>query len=408
MTETGANSAAIPAMARPLVEGLGGRHGCRWARKRPFGSFAGHARNECFVKKKNLRNWIWLGVSTAILALIIYNLRRNPEWRQFNWNRLWASLTSARPGLLLLALATIYTTYIVRALRWQFLMHPIKKGSLWVLFVGQMLGFSSIYLVGRPGEFVRPAYIARKESLPISSMVAVWLMERIFDSIFLALLFSLVLYLAPMEMSAAGKHLLSLMHKAGDGMLAITVMVVVGLVVYRLKTQTLTDWVMRKVQFLPQKAQGHIQHFLHSFAEGLQVVRSMRDFLGSVVLTAVLWCMNATICWLILRSLGGALGDFAWLSAALVMFCAALGLVVQFPGIGGGYQVGVILALTEVFGIGADLSTGAAILLWLMISVPVLLVSLGLLVYEGLSIRRLEAITEEEEMEQAAAVGEAE
>jgi len=360
------------------------------------------------VKKKNLRNWIWLGVSTAILALIIYNLRRNPEWRQFNWNRLWASLTSARPGLLLLALATIYTTYIVRALRWQFLMHPIKKGSLWVLFVGQMLGFSSIYLVGRPGEFVRPAYIARKESLPISSMVAVWLMERIFDSIFLALLFSLVLYLAPMEMSAAGKHLLSLMHKAGDGMLAITVMVVVGLVVYRLKTQTLTDWVMRKVQFLPQKAQGHIQHFLHSFAEGLQVVRSMRDFLGSVVLTAVLWCMNATICWLILRSLGGALGDFAWLSAALVMFCAALGLVVQFPGIGGGYQVGVILALTEVFGIGADLSTGAAILLWLMISVPVLLVSLGLLVHEGLSIRRLEAITEEEEMEQAAAVGEAE
>ena len=360
------------------------------------------------MKKKNLRNWIWLGVSTAILALIIYNLRRNPEWRQFNWNRLWASLTSARPGLLLLALATIYTTYIVRALRWQFLMHPIKKGSLWVLFVGQMLGFSSIYLVGRPGEFVRPAYIARKESLPISSMVAVWLMERIFDSIFLALLFSLVLYLAPMEMSAAGKHLLSLMHKAGDGMLAITVMVVVGLVVYRLKTQTLTDWVMRKVQFLPQKAQGHIQHFLHSFAEGLQVVRSMRDFLGSVVLTAVLWCMNATICWLILRSLGGALGDFAWLSAALVMFCAAIGLVVQFPGIGGGYQVGVILALTEVFGIGADLSTGAAILLWLMISVPVLLVSLGLLVYEGLSIRRLEAITEEEEMEQAVAVEEAE
>ena len=360
------------------------------------------------MKKKNLRNWIWLGASTAILALIIYNLRHNPEWRQFDWSRLWASLTSARPGLLLLALAGVYTTYLVRALRWQFLMHPIKKGSLWVLFVGQMLGFSSIYLVGRPGEFVRPAYIARKESLPITSMVAVWLMERIFDSICLVLLFSVVLYFAPVGMSAGGEHTLSVMHQAGDGMLLITVVLVAGLIAYRLKTQALTDWVLRNIQFLPQKVQHHIQHFLSSFAEGLQVVRSMPDFLGSVALSVVLWCTNATIFWLTLKSLGGRLGDLVWLAAALVMFCASLGLVVQFPGIGGGYQVGIILALTEIFGIGADVSTGAAILLWLMMSVPTLLLSLGLLVHEGLSIRRLEAIAEEEEMEQAAAVEETE
>ena len=360
------------------------------------------------MKKKNLRNWIWLGASTAILALIIYNLRHNPEWRQFDWSRLWASLTSARPGLLLLALAGVYTTYLVRALRWQFLMHPIKKGSLWVLFVGQMLGFSSIYLVGRPGEFVRPAYIARKESLPITSMVAVWLMERIFDSICLVLLFSVVLYFAPVGMSAGGEHTLSVMHQAGDGMLLITVVLVAGLIAYRLKTQALTDWVLRNIQFLPQKVQHHIQHFLSSFAEGLQVVRSMPDFLGSVALSVVLWCTNATIFWLTLKSLGGRLGDLVWLAAALVMFCASLGLVVQFPGIGGGYQVGIILALTEIFGIGADVSTGAAILLWLMMSVPTLLLSLGLLVHEGLSIRRLEAIAEEEEMEQSAAVEETE
>ena len=356
------------------------------------------------MKKKNLKRWIWLGVSTLILALIIYNLRHNPEWAHFDWGRLWASLVSARPGLLLLALAGVYGTYIFRALRWQFLMHPIKKGSLWVLIVGQLLGFSSIYLVGRPGEFVRPAYIARKESLPITSMVAVWLMERILDTICLVVLFSLVLLFAPVGLSAAGEHVLSVMHEAGNAMLAVTVVMVAGLVVYRLKTQALMDWVARKTHFLPEKVQRHIHHFLHSFAEGLQVVRSMPDFAGSVVLSIVLWCTNATVFWLTLKSLGGALSSFAWLAAALVLFCASLGLVVQFPGIGGGYQVGIVLALTEIFGVGADVSTGAAILLWLMMSVPVLVVSLGLLVHEGLSFKRLEAITEEEEMEQAAAV----
>ena len=358
------------------------------------------------MKKKNLRQWIWLGASTLILVLIIYNLRHNPEWSHFDWRRLWASLVSAKPGLLLLALAGVYATYLFRGLRWQFLMHPMKKGSLWVLIVGQLLGFSSIYLVGRPGEFVRPAYIARKESLPITSMVAVWLMERILDSICLVVLFSIVLYFAPVEMSSAGEHVLSVMHEAGNAMLAITMVLVAGLVIYRLKTQELMDWITRKARFLPKNIQRHLHHFLHSFAEGLQVVRSMPDFAGSVGLSVALWFTNASIFWLTLRSLGGTLGSFVWLSAALVLFCASLGLLVQFPGIGGGYQVGIILALTEVFGVTADVSTGASILLWLIMSVPVLVVSLGLLVHEGLSFKRLEAITEEEEMEQAVAVKE--
>jgi glycosyltransferase 2 family protein len=354
-------------------------------------------------KSKGRKHWIWLGVSTVILILIFYNLRHNPEWRNFDWRRLWASLVSAQPGLLLLALVGVYATYLFRALRWQFLMHPIKKGSLWVLLVGQLLGFSSIYMVGRPGEFVRPAYIARKESLPITSMVAVWLMERIFDSISLVLMFSVVLYFAPVEISSAGKHVLDVMHQAGNAMLLITVGVVAGLVVYRLKTQAVMDWSLRTARFLPHSFQNHLQHFLHSFAEGLQVVRSMPDFAGSVVLSGALWGTNATVFWLTLKSLGGTLGDFVWLAAALVLFCASLGLVVQFPGIGGGYQVGIVLALTEVFGVAADVSTGAAILLWLMMSVPVLVVSLGLLVHEGLSFRRLGAITKEEELEAEAA-----
>ena len=334
------------------------------------------------------------------MALIFYNLRHNPEWRHFDWNRLWASLVNARPGLLLLALVAVYATYVVRALRWQFFMKPMKKASLWVLFVGQMLGFSSIYLVGRPGEFVRPAYIAKREHVPITSMVAVWLLERIFDSVCLVLLFSIALFFVPMEMmNSGGQHVLTVMRRAGDAMLALTILVVAGLIAYRLKTQAITAWTLRMVRFLPERMQHHLEHFMESFAEGLQVVRSLPDFLGSMVLTVILWWMNATIFWLALRSLGGGLERMTWAAAALVMFCAALGLIVQFPGIGGGYQVGIILALTEIFAVEADVATGAAILIWLLMSVPVMALSLGLLVHEGLSIKRLEAIAEEEELE---------
>ncbi|MCL5669804.1 MAG: flippase-like domain-containing protein, partial [Acidobacteria bacterium] len=291
------------------------------------------------MKKKSLRRWIWLGVSTAVLALIFYNLRQNPEWRHFDWNRLWNSLVDARPGLLVLALVAVYVTYLLRAYRWQFFMKPMKTASLWVLFVGQVLGFSSIYLVGRPGEFVRPAYIAKKERVPITSMVAVWLLERIFDSVCLVLLFSIALFLVPMKMmTSGGEHVLTVMHRAGDAMLALTAIVVAGLVAYRLKTQAITGWVLRMLRFLPRRLQQHMEHFMASFAEGLQVVRSLPDFLASTVLTVILWCLNATIFWLVLRSMGDGLEHMIWMAAALVMFCASMGLVVQFPGIGGGYQ----------------------------------------------------------------------
>jgi len=108
------------------------------------------------------------------------------------------------------------------------------------------------------------------------------------------------------------------------------------------------------------------------------------------------WFVNTSIFWLVFRSLpvGGA--NLSWLAAAVVLFCAALGLAVQIPGVGGGYQVSIILALNELYNQPAETATGAAIIMWLIMSVPCLLGGLGLLVHEGLTFRKLEALADEE------------
>ena len=127
------------------------------------------------------------------------------------------------------------------------------------------------------------------------------------------------------------------------------------------------------------------------------MIRDWKGLAGSVVTTSVLWVINTTVFWLVYKSVRHHHGNLPWLAAALTLFCAALGLIVQFPGIGGGYQVGIILALTEIFNVPAEPATGASILLWIIMSVPCLALGLVLLIHEGLSIRKLEAITEEEE-----------
>jgi uncharacterized protein (TIRG00374 family) len=347
--------------------------------------------------KKSLRRWAWLAVGGVVLGLIVYNLSRSPEWRDFRWDRLWASITHARPGLLLLSVGMVYATYFMRALRWKYFLDPIQKASLGVLLAAQFLGFSSIYLIGRPGELVRPAYISKKENIPFSAMMAVWLLERIFDGVFMVLLFSTALFFMPLGAdSARGATLLVAVHEGAYGLLAFSALVVAFLVLFRLQTETLTRWLIRALGFLPGAWHRHLEHFLHSFSSGLTVIQNWKDFLASVATTVVLWAFNTTIFWWVLKSLRGSLDQITWLMGAVVLFCASLGLVIQFPGIGGGVQVGAILALTELFHVGVEEATGAAILVWVVIFVPCLLAGIVLLVREGLSFRKLEALAEEE------------
>jgi hypothetical protein len=348
--------------------------------------------------KKVWGRWIWLVAGLAVIALIFYTQRHNPEWRDFSWQRLWHSIAGANLWLLLLATLGVYLSFFMRAVRWEFFMRPIKAASLWVLFVGQILGFSSIFLVGRPGELVRPAYIAKKESVPMSAMIAIWLLERVLDTIAMVVLFAAALYFEPVNPDTArGVSVLHSMHQGGHVLFAFTGLLIALLVLFRLKAESMSAVAMRLFAFLPQRALRSFARFLHSFSEGLSVIRDWKGLAGSVATTAVLWAINTTIFWLVFKSVRHRMGHLPWLAAALTLFCAALGLLVQLPGVGGGYQVGIILSLTEIFNIKAEPATGASILVWIIQLVPTIALGLVLLIHEGLSLRKLEALAEEEE-----------
>ena len=348
--------------------------------------------------KKAWRRWVWLAVGAIIIALIFWNLRRNPEWRDFRWDRLALSIVDARAGYLVMAVLCVYGTYFLRAVRWRFFMAPIKLSSLWVLWVGQILGFSSIFLVGRPGELVRPAYIAKKEHVPMSAMLAVWLLERAFDTTAMAMLFAAALYFEPVgPATPKGVSVLHAMHKGGNVMFGLTGLMLLCLVLFRLRAASMTAGTLKLFGFLPARMLRSLAHFLRCFNEGLSVIRDWKGLAGSVATTALIWALNTTTFWLVFKSVRHGLRHLPWLAAALTLFCAALGLVVQLPGIGGGYQVGAILALTEIFNVPAESATGASILVWFAMSLPCLALGLVLLIQEGLSFRKLEAIAEEEE-----------
>jgi len=353
---------------------------------------------------KRARRWLSLGATAIVLAWIVFHLARSPEWRTFDWDRLWRLLVHARPEYLVAAVVVTYLTYLIRAVRWKYFLAPLKSAPVRGLFVAQVLGFSSIYLIGRPAELVRPAYIARREKVSFASQFAILLLERIYDTVATVSILAMALWFEPVSPTTArAAENLRRLHEGAYGLLVLLAFAVAGLVVFRRYSEAITARVERLFGFLPAKFRSYLSRLLRSLSSGLDAIRNWRDLLASLGCTLVLWFLNVSLFWLVFRSLPG-LTQISWWAAALTLVFAAAGLMVQLPGVGGGFQVGIIQALRQIFHVRTEAATGAGILLWVVVLVPCLALGLVMLVFEGLTFKKLGTIAEEER--ERAAMGE--
>lgn len=91
------------------------------------------------------------------------------------------------------AVALIFISFGLRALRWQFILGAAYRVGFWSVFHPMMIGFMiNCVLPGRVGEFARPIVLNRKTDIPISTGLATVVVERLFDLIMLLSLFMAV------------------------------------------------------------------------------------------------------------------------------------------------------------------------------------------------------------------------
>src|SRR5581483_4173323 len=126
----------------------------------------------------NKKRILTTAIVLAILCVLVYF--QVQHWRSFDWAR-FRSASRVEPLHIAAAIGLIYLTYILRALRWKVFLEPVRKTSTWGLVPPTFIGFTGLALLGRPGEFIRPYLIAKKENQPFASQVGVWTVERIFD-----------------------------------------------------------------------------------------------------------------------------------------------------------------------------------------------------------------------------------
>src|ERR1700677_636281 len=141
-------------------------------------------RSCCYVANRTmprLQRYLLLLVGALAVAFFFYKFRNSIGLQGFRWEMVGHSLRHARVGLLLLGVAMIFIAFALRALRWMRFCRWIGPSHFRNVYDATMMGFTCVFLLGRAGEPVRPALIARKDSLPVGGMFGVYVLERVAD-----------------------------------------------------------------------------------------------------------------------------------------------------------------------------------------------------------------------------------
>src|SRR6185312_7697381 len=213
--------------------------------------------------------------------------RHSPEWRQFSFRAVWEATRQARGWYIAGSLVLIYASYLIRTWRWQGLMAP--RGRFWPVFKGTVVGFTSTALLGRPGELVRPYYIGRKHNGDLSSQLAVWLLERVFDMAGVVLLVGLDLGLDPRihDLTRTSYYQSAFRH-AGMVLSIGIVVILVLLYVFHLRSSGILERLGSKNALRPSKVRLKLQSFLKMLAQGTGGLTRFGTLLATIVYTLLL------------------------------------------------------------------------------------------------------------------------
>jgi glycosyltransferase 2 family protein len=346
------------------------------------------------------KNQLILGlvVLAILVGLAIYAQHRHPfdfhafgeQFKRADWIRIG------------IAAGCIYLGYVIRAIRWALLLRPNKKVPLLSLLGTQVIGFTAVALIGRVADLVRPYLVAKKTGLPLSTQVAVYIVERLFDLGSTALIFSSVIALAP---KGSLPHQ-EVFNKVSLWGLAGTAIGVLFLVAVRLSGEAVAGALEWSFGVFSKKLGQAMGEKVRTFRTGLNTLRNFSDLLVTLVLSLSMWGL-ITMAYLETARAFVASPQLALMSLPQVMVLlgsSGVASIFQLPVLGWFTQIGAVEeTLRNLYGVAPEQAMACAATLLAVTFLCIVPVGLIWAQFSNLSIRKI-AVESEHAGEEAEAV----
>lgn len=236
----------------------------------------------------NKKRILTTAVVVAVLGVLVYF--QVQHWRAFDWARFRAETGGISKLHALSAVALIYATYLLRALRWKVFLKPICKARVSRLVGPTFIGFTGLALLGRPGEFVRPYLIAKKENVSLSSQIGVWTVERIFDIGAFAVLMTVTVFVPG---SLQSNPYIGKFREAAVVLLCMVLAMAALCYLIRTRGPAVGAFFHRKVSPFSRNLAEHLEEKTRAFGIGLNTIHDRLSFLQVTALSLAIWFMIA-------------------------------------------------------------------------------------------------------------------
>jgi hypothetical protein len=299
------------------------------------------------------RNAVLWSVVVVVLAVFVFLFRSRVH---FDWKNFWQQLRYVSVGHILAAIALIYATYWLRAMRWAVFVSPTKKVPASSLLGSQFIGFTAVALFGRLADLTRPYLVARRVGLSLSSQIAVYTIERMFDLGAAAVIFSCALAFTPKNLPHHNEFV-----KAGELSLAATLAIAVFAGAVRAAGGAVAGFARKTVGLLSKSAGESIATKIDGFRHGLNALSSIRDFGVVTALSLAMWGMIGFAYLETARAFVQTpeLGNLTFSRTMLLMAASIGGSLLQLPIIGWFTQIAVTAAAMHTF-YGAPIEAATA------------------------------------------------
>jgi len=295
--------------------------------------------------------WIGLAVSLILIALFLHGT---------DFREIGDAFADANYLLAFLSLPVYFLAAWFRALRWRYLLRPMKAIGMARLYPIVIIGFMANNLIpARVGELVRAYILREKEQVSMSAGLGTIVVDRVFDA--LTLLLFLILAGLFATVSAEVRTLAIVMA----ALFGVGVVIMYVLVTSESRSRWAVDIVVRLV---PGRVKGRAQGLADSFLEGLQSLRSPTAMAGAWVTSVVSWLLEATMYYMVGEAFGLELGFHIYL---LVAAAANLAITLPTPGGVGPFELGTRWALAP-FDVASNTVRAYAIVLHALLLLPVI------------------------------------
>jgi len=339
------------------------------------------------LKKRQLI--LALVVLAALVALWFWGRNRI----HFDFGVFRAQIALADWRTIAIGLACIYFAYILRAVRWALLMKHAKRVPLLSLLGTQVIGFTAVALIGRVADLVRPYLVAKRTGQPLSTQIAVYIVERLFDAGSMALIFSSLILLSP----AGSLPHPEIVKKAGYWGLTLTVCGAVFLVVVRLAGGFVATFFEHVFGMISKKLGQAAGNRIRTFHAGLDTLRSFSDFGAVAGLSLCMWLVISVAYLEVMRAFVASpqLGSMTLGRSMLLLATSGAASVFQLPIIGWFTQIGVVAAaMANFYGASAEASTACAATVLLVTFHDIAPIGLIWARFEHVSIRKIASESE--------------